>query len=143
MKLSKLIIGIAMAAIVAACGNASSAKADATSGTGSAVTAAEIQPVIEWTGGKISPDKDLPTVIDFNADWCGPCRKFAPVFHEVAGEFKGRFRFISVNVDNCPEAAAQFGVSSIPQITILRPDGSRNSAIGYMTADELKMFLSM
>lgn len=143
MKLHKLLSCIAVSVIVAACGSTSSSKADAAT-KAEASSVVENQPVVvEWTGGKISPDKELPIVIDFNADWCGPCRKFAPVFHEVAEEFRGRFRFISVNVDNCPQTAAQFRVSSIPQITILRPDGSHNSAIGYMTADELKMFLSM
>lgn len=100
--------------------------------------------VIELPAGStsISPDANLPTVIDFNATWCGPCRNFAPVFETVAEEMRGKVRFISVDVDKSPAVARQFGVTSIPQVTVLMPDGRSNSAIGYMTDDELTTFIA-
>lgn len=89
----------------------------------------------------ITPDAKLPVVIDFNADWCPPCRKFGPVFHSVAREMDGKAIFLSVNVDNARTPAIQFGVSSIPQVSVLLPDSTVVSTVGYMTADELKKFI--
>lgn len=146
MKLPRLMTSLAVVAIVAACGGSdakNTAAAAATDNTAVRTEEGTSSPVIQWTGGKISPDKNLTTVIDFNAVWCGPCQKFAPVFESVADQYAGEYRFISVDVDKCRETAEQFQVSSIPQITILRPDGSMNSAVGYMTETEFKTFLSM
>ena len=97
--------------------------------------------VKEMTDGTIAPDAKLPVVIDFNAVWCPPCRKFAPVFHQIAEEYAGKAVFLSVDVDNAPSAACQFGVSSIPQVSVLMPDSSVTTSVGYMTADELKHFI--
>lgn len=97
--------------------------------------------VKEMTDGTIAPDAKLPVVIDFNAVWCPPCRKFAPVFHQIAEEYAGKAVFLSVDVDNVPSAARQFGVSSIPQVSVLMPDSSVTTSVGYMTADELKHFI--
>jgi thioredoxin 1 len=97
--------------------------------------------VKEMTDGTIAPDAKLPVVIDFNAVWCPPCRKFAPVFHQIAEEYAGKAVFLSVDVDNAPSAARQFGVSSIPQVSVLMPDSSVTTSVGYMTADELKHFI--
>ncbi len=94
----------------------------------------------DGSGGN-SPSRQGITVIDFNANWCGPCRRFAPIFHQVAEELNGRLRFISVDVDKTPEPARQFGVSSIPQITVLRPDGTSYSAVGFMGYNEFLAFI--
>lgn len=144
MKLPRLISSIAVVAIVAACGRAASTENGAAAPASPSATEAQATKkpsVITWTGGRISPDPDHITVIDFNATWCGPCRRFAPIFHQVAGELGDRFRFISVDVDKAPETARQFGVSSIPQITVLRPDGTSYSAVGFMGYDEFLAFI--
>ncbi len=144
MKLPRLISSIAVVAIVAACGRAASTETGAGASPASPVKAeaqAKKPAVINWTGGRISPDPDHITVIDFNANWCGPCRRFAPIFHQVAEELNGRLRFISVDVDKTPEPARQFGVSSIPQITVLRPDGTSYSAVGFMGYNEFLAFI--
>ncbi len=148
MKLSRLFPIIAVGAIMAACGGTASKDAGSTDNGTPATTntsATETRPgtVTVWAGGEIKPDAEMPLVIDFNATWCGPCRQFAPVFHQVAEEMAGKARFVSVDVDNCPDAARQFQVSSIPQITILMPDGKQSSAVGYMTAEEFKNFISL
>ncbi len=99
--------------------------------------------VAEHTGDtKITPDENIPVVIDFNAPWCGPCRRFAPIFDEVAKEYEGKAIFLSVNVDNSPKTASQFEVSSIPQISILMPDGTITSTVGFMEKNQFRAFLS-
>lgn len=90
----------------------------------------------------ITPDKTLPTVIDFNATWCGPCQRFAPIFEETANEYRGKAIFISVDVDNSPELARLFEVSAIPQVTILLPDGSVKSNVGFMEKSQFIDFFT-
>lgn len=91
---------------------------------------------------RITPDATMPIVIDFNATWCGPCRYFAPVFHEAAKAHASQAIFLSVDVDECPAAAKQFGVTGIPQMSVLRPDGSVTSAMGYMDLPEFEAWLT-
>lgn len=89
----------------------------------------------------ITPDAKKPIVIDFNAKWCGPCQRFAPTFDAVAKELSDKAIFISVNIDNSPATATQFGVTAVPQISILMPDGSVRSTIGFMEKSDFLRFL--
>ncbi len=120
------------------------AVAAVTTETAAAAAQAEEAPdvVEKWGNTPIEPDATMPTVIDFNATWCGPCVKFGPVYHAVAAEYAGKARFLSVDVDDARDVAVKFGVSSIPQISVLMPDGTVRSTVGYMTADEFRDFLA-
>lgn len=59
-----------------------------------------------------------PVVVDFYADWCPPCRKLAPTIKSLAGEYKGRVRFVKVNVDKGPGLAQAFGIRGIPTVIL-------------------------
>lgn len=78
---------------------------------------------------------DMPTIIDFNATWCGPCLQFKPIFHAAAEKFTN-VRFVSVDTDNCPATATAFGISAIPTIVFISPDGTQSSVTGFMDAEE-------
>ena len=104
---------------------------------------ARVDAVEHLTGGTLAPHSTLPIVIDFNATWCGPCRQFAPIFHEVAEELKGKALFYSVDVDRNELVARQFGVRSIPQISILYPDGTVRTTVGFMPKEEFIKFLAI
>jgi len=62
---------------------------------------------------------DLPVIVDFYADWCGPCRMLAPTLEKVARSYDGQVKIVKVNVDEEAELAGQFSVSSIPTLAFV------------------------
>ncbi len=106
-----------------------------------AVTAEEA--VVELAAGTTEiAAADVPTIIDFNAVWCGPCQRFKPVFHKVAEEFKGKALFVSVNTDSCPDIAQKYQIQSIPQIVTVMPDGTATAdPTGYQEEADFKAYV--
>lgn len=80
---------------------------------------------------------DLPVLIDFWAEWCGPCRMMAPVVDALADEKKDTLKVCKVNVDDQPALANMFRISSIPTFILLRGGRVAAKAVGYMTREEL------
>ena len=75
---------------------------------------------------------DRPVLVDFYADWCGPCKMLAPVFQELAKDMDGTAKFVKVDVDNTQDIAARFQVSSIPTVAILKDGKEVDRIIGFM-----------
>jgi len=65
----------------------------------------------------------LPAIIDFYADWCGPCKMVAPILEELAKEYEGRLIIYKVNTDQEEELSAVFGIQSIPTLLFIKSDG--------------------
>lgn len=61
-----------------------------------------------------------PVLVDFYATWCGPCRALAPTLDELAGDLAGRARVLKLDVDEAPELARQYGISSIPCLVVFK-----------------------
>lgn len=78
----------------------------------------------------------LPCVIDFYADWCGPCRKVAPIMEEIAKEYDGKLIVYKVNVDNERKLATIFKIQSIPTIFFFPKDGQPLSQVGGLSKEE-------
>ena len=81
---------------------------------------------------------DLPAVIDFYADWCGPCRRVAPIMEKMAEEYEDRLLVFKVNVDQEKELAAAFQVKSIPMVLFIPLEGQPMMQVGAMQEAEYK-----
>ena len=90
------------------------------------------EPIHLTSGGaeKLLASTTLPILIDFYADWCGPCRMLAPVINELAAESDGSYLVCKVNVDAEPELAAKYGVMSIPKLVVVRNGEVVSQAVG-------------
>jgi thioredoxin 2 len=85
---------------------------------------------------------DLPVVVDFWADWCGPCKMFAPTFAKAAAEDKKRFRFAKLDTEASPGVAQRFGIRSIPSLLVFKNGQEADRVAGALDAGRLRTWLA-
>lgn len=85
--------------------------------------------------------EDKATLIDFFAEWCGPCKMQTPVLHKVADEYSSKMNFGAVNVDEAEEIAAKYGVQSIPTLMVFKKGEVLKKAEGMKNESQLKEWL--
>ena len=83
----------------------------------------------------------LPAVIDFYADWCGPCRRVAPIMEKLAKEYDGQLLVYKVNVDQEKELATAFSVKSIPMVLFIPLEGQPMTQVGAMQEQDYKRII--
>jgi thioredoxin 1 len=89
-----------------------------------------------------STEKDeSPILVDFWAEWCMPCRALAPVIDELAQEFEGKVRFAKVNVDECKDIPAKFGIRGIPTLILFKNGKKVNELVGNQPKEKIKTML--
>jgi thioredoxin len=81
---------------------------------------------------------DLPVLVDFWAEWCGPCRLVAPIVEELAGEYAGRVKVTKVDVDDNQRLAMRYSIMSIPTLGVFKGGEMIERIVGYMPKQELK-----
>ena len=80
-------------------------------------------------------------VVDFNATWCGPCRMLAPVLEDISEKYAGKVSFFSVDVDESPDLAMQFRVSSVPCLVLLKGGTFADQSIGFRPEPQLTAWI--
>ena len=85
--------------------------------------------------------KSATALVDFSATWCGPCRMLAPVLEDLSEKMAGKLDFYNVDVDEVPELAQEFGVSSIPCLVLMKNGKPVSQSVGFRPGDQLKAWI--
>jgi thioredoxin 1 len=87
-------------------------------------------------------ESSLPVVVDFWAEWCGPCRMIAPALEEIATELKDKVKIVKLNIDENPAVASNLGIRSIPTLIIFKDGKAAAQKVGAAPKGELSKWIS-
>ncbi|MEX0853700.1 MAG: thioredoxin TrxC [Bauldia sp.] len=99
-------------------------------------------PVSEKSFDKHVGRNDIPVVVDFWAEWCGPCKAMAPVYERLAGEIEPEMRFLKLDTDRESDLAARYGIRGIPTLIVFRAGKVAARRSGAMDAGTLRSWLA-
>jgi thioredoxin 1 len=84
---------------------------------------------------------DKPVLLDFWAEWCGPCKMIAPILDEIAKEYAGRLRIAKLNIDENPQTPPKFGIRGIPTLILFKNGTVEAQKVGAVSRSQLAAFL--
>jgi thioredoxin 1 len=90
---------------------------------------------VEWEREVLN--SDVPVLVDFWAEWCGPCKMVAPIVNQIADEYDGKLRVVKVNADANPDLLTQYGVMGIPTLLLMKDGVAVERIAGYQSKDKI------
>ena len=86
-------------------------------------------------------NSEIPVLLDYWAEWCGPCKMIAPILNDIADEYSGKIKVVKLNIDENPSTPAKFGVRGIPTLMIFKSGSIEATKVGAMSKSQLSAFI--
>ena len=98
--------------------------------------------VTDATFQEVVLDSDIPVVVDYWAEWCGPCKMIAPVLDQAEPALAGKAKIVKLNIDENPTTAAQFGIRGIPTLMIFKGGEPVSTKVGVVSATQFASWVA-